>query len=137
MTGPQLHRLACSGVSSSAKGVLLVVTSFRRKGHCQPTREQLVERSQLAANTLYLRLAELRHAGLLNMEEKRDKKGRIRTAFVAFPTVPQLKAPCRKSWGKALVSNPATRIIDFTHARACVDISERSEHHSNGKAAHP
>lgn len=137
MTKSEMQRLARSEVSAAAMGVLVVVVSFRAKGRCEPKRDQLIERSKLAANTLYLRLAELRHAGLLNMEETRDKQGRIRTAFVAFPSVPQLDAPCRKIWGKVLVSNPATRIIDFTHARARVDISERSEHQLNGKAAIP
>jgi DNA-binding HxlR family transcriptional regulator len=124
----ELDRIAQSEISIAAKGLMLVLRSFRQRGKCRPKRDQLIQRSGLSSNTLYEKLAELRTAGFLNTEEIREK-GRIRTMFILFPAFPNHTAPCRKKWGKTLVGESTTRVGDFTHACARV-INTASETHT-------
>lgn len=122
-------------ISLAAKGLMLVIYSFRKKGQCRPTRAQLMERTGLAVNTLYARLSELRTVGLLNTHETRDEKGRIRTMLIPFPPLPEYDAPCRNLWGKGLVAIPATRDAISTHARAGEEHTVAEPHAKNGHAA--
>lgn len=76
-------------VSTTAKGLLLIIVSFGRNGSCRPTREALMARSGMADNTLEKYLRELRLAGELNMHRCRDEEGHVRTMFIPFPPLPE------------------------------------------------
>ncbi len=115
---------------------MLVILSFRKKGQCRPTRAQLMERSGMAVNTLYARMAELRAAGLLATYELRDERGRIRAMLIPFPPTPQTTGPCRKLWDKDHVAKTATRKSRFTHARARQDHNVTETYAKNGNGEH-
>lgn len=110
MTTKELAFAGCrKDVSLPARGLILVLFSFiNKKRECRPTRAQLLERSGLTANTLYLRIEELRTAGLLATHQTRDEKGHIRTMFVLAPIEPQATKPLSQFLGQG----PCLKVCD-------------------------